>query len=622
MSLVADPAPGSVRADADILGTTELHDVDFGAAGNSLSCSAYGWSAPETDYRWAIGTRSALCLDRPDAPHGYLLEITWSGFVPQGLLQKSGGAGQTVSISVGGRQVARHEVGAMERVVFRCPAPERHEDRLLIQFDHPDAARPSAVSGHTDDRLLALCFCRLRVMRIDQEASPPPAPPLPPPVPALVSTLKAHGNSEVQQVLRTWPPRTGQAVSAGGGQGVDIVFGLDGNARALLAEGWSGLEDGYVWAVGSRARLALPRLQRADSYLLCLLAQPFTAGDRLPAQLLQVFVNGTKLAEERPSAQFILQVEVPWEVLSANHPAHVSFVYPDAARPMDLSGIGDDRVLGFQFKRLMLTRVAAAPEPAPAPVLPQAADLPPPPKADLHTPPKADLHTPPEADLHTAPEADLPLNELMLRFESLGQNCEFGLVQRSCGAEPLGLLRFASAPLDKLLPALGRRFAGMGQPGQVQADLTNGEYMILDKVYGFYTHAWVKEGEKTPAEIEAREARRVPFLVRKLIEDLQSGEKLFVYHAMTALELAQPSTLASALRKYGPATLLWVELANEWHPPGDVYWIGEGMLKAHIDRFAPGENAHDFSRESWVALCRRAWRLHHQKVAGARQLVS
>jgi hypothetical protein len=209
----------------------------------------------------------------------------------------------------------------------------------------------------------------------------------------------------------------------------------------------------------------------------------------------------------------------------------------------------------------------------------------------------------------------------MLRFESLGQNCEFGLVQRRCGAEPLGLLRFASAPLDKLLPALHRRFAGMGQPGQVQADLSNGEYMILDKVYGFYSHAWVREGEKTPAEIEAREAKRVPFLVRKLIVDLQAGEKLFVYHPMTALELAHPETLASALRQYGPATLLWVDLADDVHPPGDVYWIGEGVLKAHIDRFAPGENAHDFSLESWVMICQRAWRLHHARAAGGRQLV-
>ncbi len=40
----------------------------------------------------------------------------------------------------------------------------------------------------------------------------------------------------------------------------------------------------------------------------------------------------------------------------------------------------------------------------------------------------------------------ITLQDLMLQFESLGQNCEFGLVQRRAGADPLGLLRFDSAP--------------------------------------------------------------------------------------------------------------------------------------------------------------------------------
>ena len=48
-----------------------------------------------------------------------------------------------------------------------------------------------------------------------------------------------------------------------------------------------------------------------------------------------------------------------------------------------------------------------------------------------------------------------PLDQLMLRFEALGDNCELGLVQRRAGAEPLGLLRLlltlASDPGDLVL---------------------------------------------------------------------------------------------------------------------------------------------------------------------------
>jgi hypothetical protein len=35
--------------------------------------------------------------------------------------------------------------------------------------------------------------------------------------------------------------------------------------------------------------------------------------------------------------------------------------------------------------------------------------------------------------------------------------------------------------------------------------------------------------------------------------------------------------------------------------------LGEGLLKGYIDRFAPGDDAHDFSLDGWIALCRAAW---------------
>jgi hypothetical protein len=68
--------------------------------------------------------------------------------------------------------------------------------------------------------------------------------------------------------------------------------------------------------------------------------------------------------------------------------------------------------------------------------------------------------------------------ELLLQFESLGDNCELGLVQRRAGVEPLGLFRFAGAPLRHLIRALETRFAGMADPAHVRVQPENGEYMI------------------------------------------------------------------------------------------------------------------------------------------------
>lgn len=202
----------------------------------------------------------------------------------------------------------------------------------------------------------------------------------------------------------------------------------------------------------------------------------------------------------------------------------------------------------------------------------------------------------------------LPLHELMLRFESLGENCEFGLAQRRCGVEPLGLLRFAGTPLPALLAALNRRFEGFGAASTIAVELGSDgqEYMIRDTVYGINYHAWAMSDEISPAALQAREARRLPFLVRKLLEDLTDASKIFVFHAQDSLSHQQAADLHAALRAYGPCQLLWVDLDDHLNPPGTVVEVAPGLLKGHINRFAPPNNAHDLSLDGWVDLCRAA----------------
>lgn len=50
---------------------------------------------------------------------------------------------------------------------------------------------------------------------------------------------------------------------------------------------------------------------------------------------------------------------------------------------------------------------------------------------------------------------------LVARFESLGDNCEFGFVQRRSGVEDGGLLRWAVSPPEALLKAIRSRFSGV-----------------------------------------------------------------------------------------------------------------------------------------------------------------
>jgi hypothetical protein len=382
---------------------------------------------------------------------------------------------------------------------------------------------------------------------------------------------------------------------------VAAVFGQGGNGKAFLREGWANPEAEFVWTAAPVSRLEIPKPGAGGDYRLRLIARPFVAKDRLPTQRFSIAVNGVVLGGAAASERALIECDLPGPVLGGDATTAITLTTPDAVRPSEVSDSSDVRRLGFAIERLELLQIdgAAADEPL---VVPQAEPVSP---------------APPAANGPAGgPDVAVPVRDLMMRFESLGESCEFGLVQRRCEAEPLGLFRFASAPLPKLLAALGADFAGFGEPEALDVELSaNGrEYMIKDKRFGLLYHAWVLAGEMTPEEVHQREIRRLPLLIRKLREDLTEAEKIFVYHGMGQLGDADALPLVTVLRRCGPNTLLWVELADADHPAGTVEQAGGGLLKGYIDRFAPGEDAQDLSLDCWIAICREAWRLHHSGI--------
>jgi hypothetical protein len=146
---------------------------------------------------------------------------------------------------------------------------------------------------------------------------------------------------------------------------------------------------------------------------------------------------------------------------------------------------------------------------------------------------------------------------------------------------------------------------------KVELSSNGREYMILDQTFGLYYHAWVLAGEREPEEVHRRELRRLPYLVRKLIDDLTDGDKIFVYRSMSKLADSHMMRLSESMRVYGQNTLLWMDVAGPGQEPGSVERVGPGLLRGYMDRFAPGANAHDFSFDCWVSVCRAALAARH-----------
>jgi hypothetical protein len=367
-----------------------------------------------------------------------------------------------------------------------------------------------------------------------------------------------------------------------------VDFSQNGNSRAFCSAGWSVPEPEERWAVGFESRMIIPAPAEPSAYFLVLKLRPFISPDRLGGQHLTVSVNGFKVGEFLVTEGTIRVCHLPWSIIQGRQDLQILFRTPDAASPAAFEAGEDGRMLAVAFRSLTLHR-DHYPTADPRPTIGGSGVM-----------------------MSTRSPTDnlerLAARELMLRFESLGQNCEFGLVQRRCDAEPLGLLRFASTPLPQLLAAFDGGFEGVGGPSTIEIipSANNTEYMVSDTRYGLLYHAWVKLGEMASEDVHRRESRRMPILVRKLLQDLRASEKTFIFRGMRALPEEEVMPLAAALRRFGPNTLLFVTLADAAHPSGTVEQRMPGFLVGYIDRFAPSEDAHDLLFDDWLQICRNA----------------
>jgi hypothetical protein len=194
-------------------------------------------------------------------------------------------------------------------------------------------------------------------------------------------------------------------------------------------------------------------------------------------------------------------------------------------------------------------------------------------------------------------EAD-SLTALLMRFESIGTNCEFGLVQRRHNAEPLGLLRWAAISPDALVTALENRLSGVGEPEHTIIFAQNGEYMTEDRRYYMLSHTFTSTTAEPMERFGPLQCRRIQFLRRKLLGDLAAGVKIFVYKAHDGISDAQMMALYEAMLGYCPRiALLCVRLAAA--RAGTVERVRDKLFAGYLGRFSNVDPA----VEDWIRLC-------------------
>ncbi len=371
-----------------------------------------------------------------------------------------------------------------------------------------------------------------------------------------------------------------------------IAFGAQGDDANYIGAGWSGAELGYRWMVGEASEIWLENPGPGEAYVLVMDLAPFCAAPKLTAQRLAVQVRGRVVGRSMlTSGRREVAYRVPADLLAGKGPIRIVLRHPDAARPSDHGRAGDTRPLALVARQLSLFRVAGD-------------------TSEFRCEGGQGL-TVRELEARVG----MPAAQFMLHFESLGDNCEFGLVQRRCGAEPLGLLRFSNLALGGLLRGLRTGFAGLVEGDNLNCaldDRPKREYVVREKTFSFVFHTFLYEGEVDETTLLAQQATRLKFLRRKLLEDVASGEKIFVWKRNEPTREDNVRQLHAALCQHAPNTLLWVVPAEAGQEPGSVEVLTPGLLKGYVDRLAPNANAHDLSFEVWLGVCARAWDLVRQ----------
>jgi hypothetical protein len=385
-----------------------------------------------------------------------------------------------------------------------------------------------------------------------------------------------------------------------------INFSANGNSLSYLGGGWARAEEGFTWATGLESHLLVPFGAEPREFVLTMNVVPFVLPPALSRQRLTVSVDETIIGTASLTRPTALAWRIPTGLVRRSERTLITLSHPDVARPRDLGAGADDRELTFSVSEVRVYHMPAA----------MAGQDPIPPGLSLGATvrPGFAIHPNIELAAWVTRRTGMSLPELAASFESIGDNCEFGLVQRKCDTEPLGLLRFSGSYSNDIVRGIERDFEGIGEPADIEPRLEGGdgrrEFMIHERKYGLVYHTFVYEGERTPELMLQQEATRLKFLRRKFVEELDAGHKIFVFRRGARAAEAEILPIYMALNCRQANTLLWVVPEEPGRPSGTVEVLMNGLLKGYIDRFAPNDNAYDFSFNEWVKLCVNAWLLN------------
>ena len=335
----------------------------------------------------------------------------------------------------------------------------------------------------------------------------------------------------------------------------DIAFTVGGNSDAFVGVGWAEPEIGHRWTVGRESRVGLPPL--AAESVLVIDATPCLHAPALRAQMVMLALNDQLLATVEWPGLRVLAFRIPKRLAGVKNPV-LSITHLNYQAPRAPEQVRNGEPLGLMVHSIRLYAL----------------------------------------DRPTAPREKSPppdtREKLALRFESIGQGCQFGQIQRQLGAEPLNLLRFVDTVTSSLVDGIVTGFPGIDRPGHLtlgQANRDKPSYTWRQSDFKLSFDTLIGIDTADAAAVLRDQLRRLTFLRRKFVEDLRAAEKIYVLTRSDVLSESEALAVFCALNLYGPNTLLWTVFGDEANT-GQVVEVAPGFLRGQLGRvddvrFAP-----------------------------------
>jgi hypothetical protein len=586
--------------------------VDFHRDGNSAAYRTFGWSGQEESYVWSLRASSFLHL--PGRIDNNLLTIELEFDIPTG---RNGAGVSVIRVFANGHAIGSASVTGWTRL--RCDVPEGiivPGEPIDLCFEHPCFARMDVLDLGHDDRPLGICFYAVRLYppwmkrAMDRFAPWPPEGRLIQAVvpPAMLNLGEADGEPDGRMMYR---------------------FGAADLGRGLLRDGWMHDPHGDAWADDRFCTLELPAPAREGAYLALFNLSPLFIRSFLTRQRINILLSGAVIGQYITGIETSLAIPLPSELYEPGGVLTFTLGVPDGL-PM----LPFHRTQTRRFLSLILASIEIVPAPPRHAALVRVRD------DDVSIP----THIAVSDRFLNENVEELPgavktalgveMTDILQHFESLGDNCAFGLAQRKGGCEVLGLLRFANAPLKSLMLALDDEFraasdrAGLGLR---QPDGPAGEYCLYAERYGIRWHTNVFAGDLDEDTIFAQQTMRLTYLRRKFYEALRTGRKIMTIsraeprkhpiplpfagepnlweERSEPLRFAEVLPLFLRLNQYGPNTLLYLTRCAHGRRSGTVELVAPGVMHGYVDDFVIGPDPARKDHAAWLRVAVNAWLL-------------